>query len=61
MVIDISQILSVKDKEMILEADIEMDRFKSRLDDYAFKEKKPVKLELKNKGKKKFNLNNTVR
>ena len=43
MVIDISQILSVKDKEMILEADIEMDRFKSRLDDYAFKEKNPVK------------------
>lgn len=56
MVIDISQILSVKDKEMILEADIEMDRFKSRLDDYAFKEKNPVKLELKNKGKKKFKL-----
>ena len=54
MQIELSEFLSVEDKEMNIRVELEMDSFCSKLGEYPLKEKKPFEVHLKNTGKKKF-------
>ncbi len=54
MLIELSDILSVKDKELDVQADIKMDHFTSKMCDYTIIDKSPLNIHLKNIGKKKF-------
>ncbi|MBQ3665475.1 MAG: DUF177 domain-containing protein [Lachnospiraceae bacterium] len=56
MLIELSDILSVKDKELDVQADIEMERFTSKMGDYAIADRSPLNIHLKNMGKKKFSM-----
>lgn len=52
MLIDLSELLSVEGKEKRVEADIEMESFKTRVADYPVIEKHPVQFVFTNVGKK---------
>ncbi len=56
MYIELSDILSVKDKELDIQAYIEMQRFTSKSGDYEIVSKAPFNVHLKNTGKKRFKL-----
>ncbi len=56
MKIDLSEILSVKDKEKTLKYPLDMERFVTSVYDAKITDKSDVIIELKNTGKKKFKL-----
>lgn len=60
MLIDISELLSVQDKEIEVPADIEMQRFVSRMCDYEIIGKEPLRIRLHNTGRRRFTLETTV-
>ena len=60
MFIDISELLSVDNKQVEVDADIEMDRFVSRISDYEIVEKKKMKIRLVNTGKRTFSLSTVI-
>lgn len=60
MRIDLSELLSVADKELDVQADIEMQRFVSRMCDYEIIDKKPLFISLRNTGKKAFSLETNI-
>ncbi len=57
MYIELSDILSVTNKEIDIPASIEMNRFVSKNDDYEIVSKSPFTVHLKNTGKKKLRIN----
>ncbi len=56
MYIELSDILSVTNKELDIPASIEMNRFVSKTDDYEIISKSPFTVHLKNTGKKKLSI-----
>lgn len=52
MLIDLSELLSVNDKSVDVQAVIEMDRFQSKMSDYPISKKAPLHLHLTNTGKR---------
>jgi uncharacterized protein len=60
MLIDISELLSVNNKEIEVKADIEMQRFVSRMCDYEIIDKKPLLIKLRNTGRKTFTIDTVV-
>ncbi len=56
MLIELSEILSNKDKESYVNVSMEMERFTSKNDDYRIINKSPFEVHLKNTGKKKFSI-----
>lgn len=60
MLIDISELLSVDGKDIEVSADIEMQRFVSRICDYEIIRKEPLLVKLHNAGKRRFSLETTV-
>lgn len=52
MLIDLSELLSVKDKSIDIQAEIEMNRFKSKMADYPVSKKAHIMFHLTNIGKK---------
>lgn len=60
MLIDISELLSVDGKDIEVSADIEMQRFVSRICDYEIIRKEPLLVKLHNAGKRRFSLDTTV-
>ena len=60
MLIDLSELLSVNDKELDVQADIEMQRFTSRMCDYEIVRKEPLLIKLHNAGKRTFTLETVI-
>ncbi len=60
MLIELSELLSVKDKEVDVCADIEMQRFTSKMCDYEIVDKKPLEVKLRNIGRRKFSLDTVI-
>lgn len=60
MLIELSEILSVKDKEEDVHADIEMQRFTSKMCDYELTDKQPLCVKLHNIGKRRFTLDTVI-
>ena len=60
MLIDLSELLSIIDKELDVQADIEMQHFVSRMCDYEIIDKKPFVIKLHNTGKKAFSLETQI-
>lgn len=54
MLIDLSELLSTEHKKQDVEANIEMDKFKTKQGCYDFVRKEPVHIHLENAGKKKL-------
>ena len=60
MRIELSDILSVKDKSIDIQADIEMQRFTSKMGDYQIADKQPLNINLHNIGKRRFTLSTDI-
>lgn len=60
MLIELSELLSVKDKEEDVCADIEMQRFTSKMCDYEIVDKQPLEVKLRNIGKRRFLLETVI-
>lgn len=60
MLIELSELLSVKDKEVDVCADIEMQRFTSKMCDYEIVDKEPLEVKLRNIGRRKFSLDMVI-
>lgn len=60
MRIELSDILSVKDKNIDIQADIEMQRFTSKMGDYQIVDKQPLNINLHNIGKRRFTLSTDI-
>ncbi len=60
MLIDLSELLSVNDKKLDVQADIEMQRFTSRMCDYEIVRKEPLLIKLHNAGKRTFTLETVI-
>lgn len=60
MLIDISEVLSVKDKDLEVNTNIEMQRFVSRMCDYEIIDKKPLIIKLHNTGKRTFSMSTVI-
>lgn len=56
MLIDLSEVLSVEERKLNIQADIDMERFESIQGSYAFVRKEPVAFSFENKDKKVFNM-----
>ena len=54
MLIDLSELLSVNDKKVDVQTEIEMDRFHSKAVDYIISKKSPVNFHFENIGRKKL-------
>lgn len=60
MFIELSDILSVDDKEIDVPAELEMERFISKMGDYEIISKSPFYIHLKNMGKRRFSLSTAI-
>lgn len=60
MRIELSDILSVKDRNIDIQADIEMQRFTSKMGDYQIIDKKPLNINLHNTGKRRFTVKTNI-
>lgn len=60
MLIELSELLSVKDKEKDVCADIEMQRFTSKMCDYEITDKQPLRIMFRNTGKRKCSLDTVI-
>lgn len=56
MLIDLSELLSHKDKVLNLSTDLEMEHFETRLFDYSIADKKPVQFQISRTGGKKVEI-----
>lgn len=60
MLIDLSELLSVNDKSADVQADIEMDRFQSKMADYFISKKAPLQIRLTNTGKRMIRIETVI-
>ena len=60
MLIDLSELLSVNDKSEDVQAEIEMDRFRSKMADYLISEKAPLQIHLTNIGKRMIRIETVI-
>lgn len=60
MLIELSKILSVGDKDIDIQTDIEMQEFVSKMGSYKVIDKKPLNIHLSNAGKKRFLLETDI-